>query len=98
MNVSESTKINLDLKTLIMIIGFTISMVSMYAKLQSDINIAMNEPAPVISKSHFEMKDLLVRETIKNTLIATENNALALQEIKDKLNTLENRIYELKNQ
>ena len=98
MNLSESTKINLDLKSLIMIIGFTVSMVSMYAKLQSDIQVAMNEPAPVISPTEFEMKDLLVRETIKNTLIATENNALALQEIKDKLNTLENRIYELKNQ
>lgn len=95
MKISESTNLTLDLKTLILIIGFTISMVMMYAKLQADIKIAMDEPKPSISSTEFEMKDLLIRENIKNTLIITENNAQGIQELKEKLIVIENRLYEI---
>tara|TARA_R100000664_G_C2746601_1_gene134239 strand:+ start:58 stop:354 length:297 start_codon:yes stop_codon:yes gene_type:complete len=93
--INEQTKINLDLKSLIMIIGFTVSMVMMYAKLQADIKVAMESPPPTITASEWEIKDLLIRETIKNTLIITENNAQGIQELKEKLNTIENRLYEI---
>tara|TARA_R100001443_G_scaffold113463_1_gene128213 strand:- start:7187 stop:7480 length:294 start_codon:yes stop_codon:yes gene_type:complete len=95
MKISESTNLTLDLKTLILIIGFTVSMVMMYAKLQADIKIAMDEPKPSISSTEFEMKDLLIRENIKNTLIITENNAQGIQELKEKLIVIENRLYEI---
>ncbi len=93
--INEQTKINLDLKTLVMIIGFTVSMVTMYMKLQSDIKLAMESPPPTITASEWEIKDLLIRETIKNTLIITENNAQGIQELKDKLVVIENRLYEI---
>lgn len=95
MKINESTAINLDLKSLIMIIGFTVSMVMMYAKLQADIKVAMESPPPTITASEWEIKDLLIRETIKNTLIITENNAQGIQELKDKLVVIENRLYEI---
>ena len=98
LSINESTSLNLDIKTLIIIIGFVISMVSMYAKLQADIKVAMDNPPPTITESEWEVKDLLIRETIKNTLINTENNAQGIQELKDKLNTIENRLYEINNQ
>ena len=98
LKINETTAVNLDLKTLAIIIGFVISMVSMYAKLQADIKVAMDHPPPTITASEWEVKDLLIRETIKNTLIITENNAQGIQELKDKLNTIENRLYEIKNQ
>tara|TARA_R110002020_G_scaffold452960_1_gene667595 strand:- start:52 stop:348 length:297 start_codon:yes stop_codon:yes gene_type:complete len=93
--ITEQTKIKLDLKTLILIITFTISMVMMYAKLQADIKLAMESPPPTITASEWEIKDLLIRETIKNTLIITENNALGIQDLKDKLIVIENRLYEI---
>ena len=93
--VSESTSLQVDLKTIGMVIGFTVSLVSVYFTLKSDIAEAKELPKPTISSTEFEMKDLLVRENIKNTLIITENNAKGIQELKDKLSVIENRIYEL---
>ena len=93
--VSESTSLQLDLKTIGMVIGFTVSLVSVYFTLKSEIAEAKELPKPTISSTEFEMNDLLVRENIKNTLIITENNAKGIQELKDKLSVIENRIYEL---
>ena len=53
--INEQTKINLDLKTLFIILGFTISMVSMYAKLQADIEDAKNLPEPTLSATECEI-------------------------------------------
>jgi len=88
MKINESTAINLDLKTLIMIIGFTSSMVLMYAKLQADIEDAKQLPKPTLSATEWEIKDELIRTTIMQ-------NAEGIEEIKDKLNTIENRLYEI---
>tara|TARA_R110001592_G_scaffold265064_2_gene530626 strand:- start:425 stop:700 length:276 start_codon:yes stop_codon:yes gene_type:complete len=86
--ITESTAVNLDLKSLIMIIGFTISMVSMYAKLQADIGDAKELPKPTLSATEWKIKDELIRTTILN-------NAQGIDDIKDKLNTIENRLYEI---
>tara|TARA_B100000519_G_C14257790_1_gene445950 strand:- start:4801 stop:5073 length:273 start_codon:yes stop_codon:yes gene_type:complete len=88
MKISESTNLTLDLKTLILIIGFTVSMVMMYAKLQADIKIAMDEPKPTLSATEWEIKDELIRTTIMQ-------NAEGIKEIKSQLNTIENRLYEI---
>ncbi len=96
MKITESTSVNLDIKSLIMIIGFTVSLVTMYAKLQADISDAKDLPKPTLTATEWQIKDQLIRETIKNTLIATENNAQGIQEIKDKLNKIEDRLYEIK--
>lgn len=88
MKISEKSEIELDLKTLIMIIAFTISMVSMYSKLQADIEDAKNLPKPTLSATEWKIKDELIRTTIMQ-------NAEGIQEIKDKLNTIENRLYEI---
>jgi len=88
MKISESTSLTLDLKTLIIIIGFTVSMVMMYAKLQADIEDAKQLPKPTLSATEWEIKDELIRTTIMQ-------NAEGIEEIKDKLNTIENRLYEI---
>jgi hypothetical protein len=93
--ISESTNLQLDLKTIVIVIGFTVSLVSVYFSLKADIAEAKELPEPTISATEFEMKDLLVRENIKNTLIITENNAKGIQELKEKLIVIENRLYEL---
>ena len=86
--INEQTKINLDLKTLFIILGFTISMVSMYAKLQADIEDAKNLPEPTLSATEWEIKDELIRTTIMQ-------NAEGIEDIKLQLNKIEDRLYEI---
>jgi hypothetical protein len=90
--IGEGTKVTLDLKTIGMIIGFAVSLSSMYFVLKSDIARAMELPAPVIERVEYDLKDELVRQTIMDT---QEDVEMLLE----KFEKLEQRIYELsKNQ
>jgi Mg2+ and Co2+ transporter CorA len=86
--INEQTKIKLDLKTLGIILTFTISMVMMYAKLQADIQEAKELPKPTLSATEWEIKDELIRTTIMN-------NASGIEDIKKQLNKIEDRLYEI---
>jgi|TARA_R110001592_G_C12672664_1_gene703745 hypothetical protein len=87
--IGEGTKVTLDLKTLGIIIGGVISLSSMYFVLQSDIALAMEMPKPTIERIEYDLKDELVRQTIMDTQEDVES-------ILDKLDKLEERIYEIK--
>ncbi|QDP47513.1 MAG: hypothetical protein Unbinned2716contig1001_48 [Prokaryotic dsDNA virus sp.] len=89
MEVSENSKVTLDLKTIGMIIGFVISLSSMYFVLKSDIALAMQLPEPEVSKTEYELKDKIIREAV----LSTQED---VKEIKTTLEKLEVRIYELK--
>jgi|TARA_R100001530_G_C4302507_1_gene150877 hypothetical protein len=86
--ISEKTKITLDLKTIGLIIGMVISLSSMYFIMQSDIALAKELPKPEISKMEFDMKDELIRQTIMDTQEDVE-------EIKETLNKMDERLYEI---
>ena len=66
--IGESTKVTVDLKTIGMIVGFTITIASMYFVMQADIAEAKELPKPEISKLEYELKDELIRNTIKRIL------------------------------
>ena len=59
--IGEETEIKVDLKTIGMIVGFTISLVSMYFALKTDIAEAKELPAPEVSKIEFSYKDEITR-------------------------------------
>ena len=86
--LGENNKVTLDLKTIGMIVGFTISLSSMYFVLKSDIAKAMELPEPVIERVEYDLKDELVRQTIMDT---QEDVEVILK----KLEKLEGRLYEL---
>ena len=86
--LGEGTKVTLDLKTIGMIVGFAVSLSSMYFVLKSDIARAMELPEPVIERVEYDLKDELVRQTIMDTQEDVES-------ILEKLNKMEERIYEL---
>ena len=71
-----------------MIVGFTITLATMWFTLKADIALAMEKPEPEISKIEYDLKDELVRQTIMDT---QEDVDLIL----DKLEKLEERVYEL---
>ena len=86
--IGEGTKVTLDLKTIGMIVGFAVSLSSMYFVLKSDIARAMELPEPVIERVEYDLKDELIRQTIMDT---QEDVEMLLE----KFEKLEQRIYEL---
>ena len=86
--IGEGTKVTLDLKTIGMIVGFAVSLSSMYFVLKADIARAMELPEPVIERVEYDLKDELIRQTILDTQEDVEM-------ILEKLNKLEDRLYEV---
>ena len=93
--ISEDTNVTLDLKTILMIVGFTVSISSMYFVLKSDIARAMEEPKPEVSKVEYEYKDLLVRESVLRLEEKQEIMGEDINEIKEQLNKIDERLYQI---
>lgn len=93
--ISENTEIKLDLKTIGTILGFTVALVSMYFALKSDIAKAMELPAPEISKIEWTYKDDLIRSNISNTNEKVEGLEKSVDEIKEQLNKIDERLYQI---
>jgi hypothetical protein len=86
--ISEKTKITIDLKTVGLVVGGLVMMIGMWFTLQQDIAQAKELPIPEISKMEFDMKDELIRQTIMDTQEDVE-------EIKETLNKMDERLYDL---
>ena len=83
--ISESTELTLDLKTLIIIVAFVVTVVGMWFALQKDIDLAKELPKPEVSRTEYDLKDQLIRETIMNTQEKVEQNSDKLDKIDEKL-------------
>ena len=90
--IGKGTKIKLTLESLVSI-GATIAVVTtMYFTLKSDIALAMEKPDPVISRTEYDLKDELVRQTIMDTQEDVD-------QILEDLKKIDERLYEIrKNQ
>lgn len=86
--VNENTKLTLDLKTIGIIVSFTISLATIYFTLKSDIALAMTEPKPEVTSTEFRYKDEIIRKAI----MTTQED---VQEMKETLKLLEARIFEI---
>ncbi len=83
--ISENTEVILDIKTIVLVITFTKSMVGIYFTLKSDIELAKDLPEPPVTRTEYDLKDRLVRETIMNTQEKVEENSKKLDKIDEKL-------------
>ena len=88
MKVDENTQVTLDLKTIAIIISFVVTVAGMWFALQGEIELAKQLPEPEVSRTEYDLKDKLVRETIMNTQTKVEENG-------KKLDLIEQRLYEL---
>jgi copper chaperone CopZ len=86
--ISEETKVTLDLKTIGMIVAFVITLAGMWFTLQADIAQAKELPAPVIDRVEYDLKDELIRQTIMDTQEDVE-------EIKETIDKIDERLYEI---
>jgi hypothetical protein len=83
--LSEETSFNISIKTLIAIAVGLSTLIGMWFAIQADIEEAKELPKPEISRTEYDLKDKLVRETIMNTGKKVEENSEALKKIDDKL-------------
>ena len=88
MKLDEKTQLTLDIKTIAIIISFVVSFTGMWFALQADIELAKRLPKPEVSRTEYDLKDQLIRETIINTQAQVEENG-------EKLDLIEQRLYEL---
>ena len=86
--IGENTKVTLDLKTIGMLAVRIATLVGMWFALQADIQEAKELPQPVIDRTEYDLKDELVRQTIMDTQDDVD-------EIKEKLDKIDERLYEI---
>jgi hypothetical protein len=87
--ISENTVVGLSLKTIGAIVAVVGAVTIGYFDLQAGIEEAKVLPEPVISRTEYDLKDELVRETIMNTQEDVED-------IKKQLDKIEERLFEMK--
>jgi len=86
--IDKNTKITLDLKMAGMLVGFILTLSSMYFVLKADIVVAKKLPLPVIQRVEYDLKDELIRQTILDTQLDVE---ILLK----KVEKMDERIYKL---
>lgn len=85
MEVNENSKFTLDLRTIGIILAGAVSLALMYSDLNKGIEEAKLLPEPQVSRTEYDLKDRLIRETIENTAKQVEENSEKLDKIDEKL-------------
>lgn len=83
--IGEETKVTVDLKTIGIVIAGAVSLAAMYFALKAEIEVAKELPKPTITRTEYDLKDQLIRETIMNTQQKVEENSQKLDKIDEKL-------------
>jgi len=86
--LSEDTKFQLSIKSLVGIAIGLATLIGMWFALQEDIEEAKLLPKPEVSRTEYDLKDQLIRESIMNTEEKVHENG-------SKLDKIEERLYEL---
>ena len=96
--ISEDTNVQLDLKTIGIIIAGTVSLASMWFTLQGDISDLQNKIEnfsgdEFVQKMEFKFKDELIRTNIVQIDKLTENIKEDVEENKEAIKDLENKVF-----
>ena len=83
--LSEDSKFEISIKTLIAIGVALSTLIGMWFALQADIEEAKELPEPEISRTEYDLKDELVRSTIMDIDEKVQDNSDKLDKIDDKL-------------
>lgn len=88
--LNEDIGFKVSIKTLVGIGAAMATVISMWFVLQADIQEAKELPKPNISRTEYDLKDELIRQTIMDTQDDVED-------IKAQLEKIDERLYELQN-
>ena len=87
MELGKDTKLTLKLETIVSVVMTIVMVVGVYFSLKSDIEEAKELPKPEVSRTEYDLKDQMIRDTIMNTQEDVE-------EIKEDVKNIERIIIE----
>ena len=95
--IGEDTQVQLDLKTIGMIVGGVIALASMWFTLQGDIKDLQNQVAPeeFVKQMEFKLKDELIRSTIIQIEASTDLLKEDIKENRDEIKKNSDKLYEI---
>lgn len=83
--IDKTTKFNITLEFLIVIIAGVVSTMAVYYKLSADIEEAKQLPKPTVTTEEYQLKDQLLRTTIDNIDRKVEKIDQRLEKMEEKL-------------
>ena len=81
----KKKKFNISVENLITLGAVVVTIVGMWYTLQADIELAKELPEPEVSRTEYDLKDQLIRETIISTEEKVDANSQKLDKIDEKL-------------
>ena len=81
----KKKKFNISVENLVTLGAVIVTVVGMWYSLQADIELAKELPEPPVSRTEYDLKDQLIRETIINTQDKVQENGEKLEDIDEKL-------------
>jgi hypothetical protein len=93
--VSENTKLTLDIKTIVILVTGAVMIAGTYFTLEAQIQEAKELPKPEVSSIEFQYKDELVRSTVEKIDLEVNSIKGDVTEIKEHLQKIDERLYEL---
>ena len=81
----KKKKFNISIENLITIGMVIVTVTGMYYSLQSEIELAKELPEPPISRTEYDLKDNIIRNSILQTEKKVEENSEKLDKIDEKL-------------
>lgn len=86
--LSKDSKFNISVETLVILGSVLITVVGMWFTLSAEIDEAKKLPPSEVSRTEYDLKDQLIRETIINIEEKVDKNG-------DKLDKIEERLYKM---
>tara|TARA_R100001463_G_scaffold66499_6_gene120062 strand:+ start:764 stop:1075 length:312 start_codon:yes stop_codon:yes gene_type:complete len=100
--INESTNVTFDLKTIGLILGGAISIALTFFTLQSGVAQNTNDIKELkdssVNSTEFKYKDELIRSTILRINEQQENIVEDINEVKEQLNKIDERLFDLKSE
>ena len=97
MELNKNTKFTLSLETIVSI-GVTIFMVvGLWFNLKADIELAKELPEPPISRTEYDLKDQMIRNSILNTEEKVEKVEDKVDDIKEDTRMIQETLLDMRN-
>mgnify|MGYP003113633296 FL=1 len=97
MELNKNTKFTLSLETIVSI-GVTIFMVvGLWYNLKAEIEIAKELPEPPVSRTEYDLKDQMIRNSIMNTEEKVEKLEEKVDDIKEDTRSINDTLLKMNN-
>lgn len=97
MEVSKDTKFTLSIETAISVLVSVVMIVGMWFTLQGEIEEAKQLPEPPVSRTEYDLKDQMIRNSIMNTEDKVEKLEEKVDDIKEDTKAITQALIDMNN-